>query len=278
MIKQIDRDNFGGKTEVSAQDWSGKLLEDVNGQKVVFENCVFSAAIIIRGYFRDATFRNCKFIGCRFIDSNFREAKFIQCDFKYASFDRCVLPLKEVVANLPDWPNVKRDLIQNLRANARAVGDFESDHLLVVQEMEAERDHWARAKRQVDSYYIEHYGKFWQQVASNAKWFTLSIDSLVWGHGFSFLRLTLSTTLAILFLSGWLYFESSALTGHLTLGDMWSHMKRCGSSTFSLYIDLPDVDAQLVKDHWWYSALVVLLRYFSIGLFVTCFYRRFARN
>src|SRR5262249_54734578 len=148
MIEKINRPEFG---DCANTDYSGMRLEDLNGHKKTFENCNFSASYIARGYFREAKFTNCKFVGCRIKETNFREACFIQCDFRYTIFDRCLLPIKELISNLPQWPNVRRELVQNLRANVRAVGDFNADHLLLHYELEAERDHWAKARKQEDS-------------------------------------------------------------------------------------------------------------------------------
>jgi uncharacterized protein YjbI with pentapeptide repeats len=117
MIEKIDRPEFGDYTD---RDFSGLRLEDLNGFKKTFENCNFSASYIARGYFRDATFVKCKFVGCRITETNFREARFMQCDFRYTIFDRCLLPIKELISNLPLWPNVKIKG-KNQRGQARII-------------------------------------------------------------------------------------------------------------------------------------------------------------
>ena len=278
MIEPIVRESLGGEDKLSNANFAGKLLSDTSGLKTTFEDCDFSAAIITRGYFRDATFKKCTFVGCRITDSNFRGARFIQCKFEYCSFNRCVLPIKELISNLPSWPNVRRELIQNMRANVRSVGDFESDQVLLRQELEAERAHWAKAKEQNESYYIEHYGSTRQQIGSHIKSMQLAVDAWLWGHGFSFLRLSIWTCLMLLALSTWLFIDSSLWTTQSTVSNTWIGLKQSSMTTLSLYIDLPDVEPKIVREHWWFSVIVVMLRYVSLGLFVTCFYRRLARN
>ena len=63
-------------------------------------------------------------MGCRFADSNLRGASFHVCDFKYATFQRTLLE-----------PNLRRDSLQNLRANAAEIGDYASQRLIVLAEV-----------------------------------------------------------------------------------------------------------------------------------------------
>lgn len=275
MIEKINRSEFANYTD---QNFSGMRIEDLNGSKRTFENCDFSASYIARGYFRDAHFNKCMFIGCRITETNFRETRFTQCDFRYTIFDRCLLPVKELISNLPQWPNVRRELIQNLRANVRAVGDFNADHLLLQYELEAERDHWRKARKQEESYYQKKYGSLRDQLRSRFNSAILACDAWFWGHGFSFLRLTTSTVATLLILISALFLDSYCCSDTKTLAQIWNDLRMSASQTLSLYIDLPDVNTDLVKQHWWFSTIVVMLRYVSLGLFITCFYRRLARN
>jgi uncharacterized protein YjbI with pentapeptide repeats len=121
-LTRIERDDLGAGSDlvVRRQDFSNHLLQDVQGKEVHYEGCVFSYAIIERGYFHKARFLDCKFIGTRFINSVFRSATFESCDFSYADFDRCVVPVPQLLANLPAFPNVRWELLHNLRANGRS--------------------------------------------------------------------------------------------------------------------------------------------------------------
>lgn len=116
------------------KDFRNLILEDVEGKAVVYRECDFSYSILIRGYFHKATFERCKFIGTRFVTTNFRSATFEECDFSYVDFDRCVIPVPQVLANLPTFANVRWELLHNLRANTRALGDTRHESDLVWQE------------------------------------------------------------------------------------------------------------------------------------------------
>ena len=80
-------------------DFSNQRLQDVQRKEVRYEECSLSASTIERGYFHRAKFVDCKFTGTRFVNSIFRSATFENCDFSYADFDRCVLPVPQVLAN-----------------------------------------------------------------------------------------------------------------------------------------------------------------------------------
>jgi hypothetical protein len=277
MIEDINRMTVSD-AERNGHSFQAKRLTDINGHKATFEKCNFSSAHIVRGYFREAIFKDCTFIGCRFSECNFREAKFIRCDFKYAAFDQCLLPIKELLINLPEWPNVRRELIQNLRANVRSVGDFNSDHLLLQHELEAERSHWKRAYKQTDSYYKEKYGSFGKRVSSWLRATALFLDSAVWGHGFSFWKLTAWTAFVLALLICFQFLTNHCCTDVTTFGQLSTDLKTSAWRTLSLYVDLPDVEKDWVEKNRNFSIVVVMLRYISLGLFVTCFYRSVARN
>ncbi|WP_206360226.1 pentapeptide repeat-containing protein, partial [Pseudomonas viridiflava] len=90
-----------------------------------------------RCYFRGVIFTSCDFTSSRFIDCNFKGAKFIHCKFNYATFRRTIVESGEIIANLPYEPNVRRDLLRNLRVDARELGSVEEESLYIQHEIEA---------------------------------------------------------------------------------------------------------------------------------------------
>ena len=124
------------------KDFRNLLLEDVEGKGVVYRDCDFSYSIVVRGYFHKARFERCKFRGTRFVTTIFRSAAFEGCEFSYADFDRCVVPVPQVLANLPAYPNVRWELLHNLRANARSLGDTQHESDLIWREIDTEMEHW----------------------------------------------------------------------------------------------------------------------------------------
>lgn len=155
----IQRTNVAHRT-IRKADWRNSELLDLNALKTVFEDCDFSYSVVENGYFRDAVFRNCRFVGAKFFDCNFKSANFYKCDFKFALFHKCLLEVPEILATLPAEPNIRREALQNLKANATETGDFASLGLLTLQEIDAARRHFSYALRGYDTYYKNKYSSF----------------------------------------------------------------------------------------------------------------------
>jgi len=192
-------------TIVKGANWSNKQLHDLNALKTEFENCDFRYSNFDRAYFRDAKFTNCRFNGARFHDCNLKSADFIGCDLKFAQFHKCVVEVREIVASLPAEPNIRREGLQNLKANAVEVGDFENVGFIVLQEIEATKRHYSYALRGFDTYYRNKYGSFLAKTRAGAQLLWLQISGLIWGHGEKPWRL-LSSCITILALLGLINF------------------------------------------------------------------------
>jgi len=179
----INRSDLGaGSGRVLAKkDFRNLILEDIEGKEVVYRDCDFSYSILIRGYFHKAKFERCKFVGTRFVTANFRSATFEECDFSYADFDRCVIPIPQVLANLPTFANVRWELLHNLRANARVLGDTRHESDLVWQEIDTEMEHWRSVSRGLAGYY--HKYTYTERVLARLRHWRLLIERYVWGHG-----------------------------------------------------------------------------------------------
>src|SRR4051794_39610805 len=101
--------------------WRHRIFSDIDAKAVEFEDVDFSYSLITRGYFHKAKFRKCRFVGTRFSECNFRQASFTQCDFSYGVFDQTLIKFDQVEYSLPTFPNVRKDLLQLLRANAVSI-------------------------------------------------------------------------------------------------------------------------------------------------------------
>lgn len=248
-------------------DWRNKELFELNALNTVFENCDFRYSVFDSSYLRNATFKNCRFDGARFVECNLRNASFYKCDFKYVLFRRTLVDPKELVAALPAEPNIRKDALQNLRANAVEVGDFASIGFLVLQEIEASKRHLLYAATAYDTYYREKYPRFLDRAKARAKRWALILEGLVWGHGERPARLFLSCSL-LLFL--------------IALANLWSVVPRTGWDetlaglnvlryVIDLFLDLP---ADRTFRGWWFlDYAVVALRYVYIGLFVAVLFK-----
>jgi hypothetical protein len=274
----IRRDDLGaGPTKkVTGGNFSGKLLTDVDGKAVQFEDCTFSASIIERGYFHKAAFRGCKFVGTRFVDSVFRSSTFEHCDFSYAVFQRCHLPIPQLLANLPSHANVRWQLLRNLRANQRETGDSQHDSAIVWREIDAEMEHWRGLRASASVY----YQKYTSRDRALALWnlFRLRVERHVWGHGESLWRLFLATGTLLVILAlcraiGLIH--SADATSLSTAADKFlSSLSVLGA----LYVDLPSVVPADVQVSPITSCLAVALRYVSIGLAVPVLYKYIAKR
>lgn len=270
----IDRTDLGAGTVLVGQSFAAHHLNDVNGKGVVYENCDFSAAIITRGYFHESTFRKCKFVGTRFFDCNFRQATFDQCTFDYADFSRTVVPIPQVLANLPLYSNVRWELVHNLKANQQSIGDIRHDTALIRSEIEAEISHW-KSVRTIRTGYYRKYDNFRDQATA---WFhcrRLWVEKYVWGHGESLVRLVIAAFVALLILSVFASIphiqtvESLESAGLHYLGSVIFILK--------LFVDLP-IETAVSDNSPITSTLTVLLRYVFIGLAIPVLYKKISKR
>ena len=265
-MPKVDRINFARKT-FAREDWRNAELIDVNAKEAVFEACDFRYAVIDSGYFRNAKFLNCKFEGARFIDCNLKTSHFFQCDFKYTLFERCLLDPKELLASLPTEPNIRRDSLQNLKANAVEVGDYCSLKLIVLEQVKATELHLHQAATGYSGYYKAKYPTLWHRVKAFASLWWLKVMGMIWGHGERPWRLLLSCSmllLALAFINFWSVMPR--LNWNVTGGGL-----RVGLYVINLFLDMP-TDRNFrgfeIVDY-----VIVVLRYLYVGMFISVLYK-----
>lgn len=265
-VEAIQRLIVSHKKVVGA-DWRNREFIDFNALKTEFENCDFRYSNFSRAYFRDARFINCRFDGARFDDCNFKNANFYGCDLKFSHFHRCLLEVREIVASLPAEPNIRRESLQNLKANAIEVGDNNHVGFLVLQEIEATKRHYSYAMRGFDTYYRNKYATFISKVQAGVKLLWLQVNGFVWGHGEKPWRLLISCLL-ILMLLGFINFWSVMPR----VG--WEHTR--GSLNVFTYILRLFLDMSLDEQFRGFTAVdyaAVIMRYVYIGLFISVLYK-----
>ncbi|EJN29844.1 hypothetical protein PMI35_02298 [Pseudomonas sp. GM78] len=278
MESLITRDDLGAGTArtLSHLDFSGRYLPDIEGKKVIYSDCNFSYSIIERGYFHKAVFTNCKFIGARIRESIFRSATFENCDFSYVDFHRCVLPVPQILANLPTYPNVRWELLHNLRANTHSIGDTTWDADIVYHEARTEIEHWRGIANAGAGYYQKY--SLQQRLAARLHHVRLLAERYIWGHGESLCRLALSTIFFLMVLG---FFHTIGQVTNLetaSIGGLLHQYFKSLSYLASLYVDLPNVSAAEVSASPFTSVLAVILRYASIGLAVPVLYKFISRR
>jgi len=266
--------------EVSDTSFIRSHFIDVGAKETTFRNCNFSHSIFTRAYFRDAKFIECFFVGARFYDCNFRHAKLTQCDFKYATFQGTIIPASEVMANLPEWPNVKRELLQSHRINAQSIGDTDAVRIYVRGEMVALREHYRRARARNEGYYAAKYKGAKKRVEVTWRSFTLWLEREIWGYGEYPITLLRLAVLGPLILSIPVILQVILQAGvpfeNVTLSHLCSALWEGLSSTLSILLGLPQTD--LLSIHWSIVSIIVLFRYILFGLFIAVVFRRFSKR
>lgn len=244
-------------------DLRNRRFDDLNANKATFVDCDFSYCVFERAYFHRATFERCRFTGSRFYDSNLKGASFHGCDFKYATFHRTLLDPQEMLASLPLEPNLRRDSLRNLRANAVEIGHYRSQRHYVLAEVDAAIDHYRRATRAEGDYYRSKFPRPLDRLKARAKLTGLRISGLLWGHGERPLRMLASASILIL---------------ALTLINLWAVVPRVGwqSSGAGLNVlkycvdQLLDAQPDLrFRGFVLIDYALIAMRYLYIGLFIS---------
>lgn len=262
----ISRISFS-RQKVNRQDLRHHFINDMNALGATFTDCNFSYSIFNRAYLRDATFINCQFVGCQFYDSNIKRVHLLTCDLRFIRFFRSQLDTEEILVALPFEPNIRREAIQNLRANAAAVGDFGTHRKLILEEIRATQDHYWRALWGVDTYYRNKYASILAKAQAGWSLLWLRIGGFVWGHGERPFRILTSGSIVLLV---------------LTFINFWSVMPRVGwqetaggirvlQHTISVFLGAsydPKFEGFLAVDY-----LTLILRYVYVGLFISVLFR-----
>lgn len=252
------------KRIVSKKVWKNCQFDDLNGNATEFVDCDFSYSVFNRAYFHNAKFKNCRFIGCLFFDCNFRGVNFYLCDLKYARFHRSLVEAKSIVATIPHEPNIRREALQNLRANAAEIGDFPSLRLLVLEEIAANKDHYKRAMIGVEEYYQKKYPATFQKFGAGWSLAWLHISSFIWGHGEKPSKIILSGIVLLLGLT--LTNLASLLPTH-----DWTAVFGALGYTISLFFDLnenKEFRGFVIVDY-----AIVAMRYLYVGLYISVLYK-----
>ena len=250
-----------------AEVLKGKVLsrhsfDDLNAHGRVVENCDFSGAIFRRAYFRDASFKNCSFKGCRFEGCTFRGVALFQCDFSYAVFTDSMLPSKEIIANLPDRPNLRRELLQVLRANATSMGDYDAQSRFVLEEIAASLDHYWRIVESKQSHYQQKYGRASDRLGALVKFVGLRMDGLLWGHGERPSALMASLTCLLLLAS----FANLFVVPPATFDGFAPVLFRSVRHSIYLFLDFPE--ERTYRGLVLVDLSILVVRYMFLGLFI----------
>lgn len=251
------------------------IFKDANAKSREFNNIDFSYCIFERCYFHKAKITNCKFVGTTFIDCNFRSIHMSGCDFTYAAFTNSSMPMKEILSNLPSWPNAKRELLQNLRRNANSLGDYAAEKTFIIEEIKARKEHYRNGWLSKDLYYSNKYNTFLKRSGQLFRLYLLRLDNFVWGHGEKPLKSVISVTVGLFFLGALVSHTEDRAPVSLSIADFI----RAYISTFleclRLFLDLEAAASPLP---WYAQGIIAVARYLFIGLVAAALYRKIAHR
>jgi hypothetical protein len=246
-------------------------MDYVSAKGATFKDFDFSYAVMTDCYFHNARFVNCKFTGSRFFRCNFRQVKFQGCDFRYIDANETKISAEEVIANLPDYPNIAREILQVMRRNANSLGDVKGARRLVIGELDQRKEHLRRAIRGQGEYYKEKYGGFRAKTRLITELILLKLDSFAWGHGekiwkiiFPILVLILASSMVHAYV--WWKENSGALPAQI-----FSYFSDGIGYYFSLFLSV-DV-APLSPRVLWIEWLIAAIRLIALGMLISSLFR-----
>ena len=278
-LKNIDHQEYNNvlfEKDVKGKDFRYNVLFRTGAKGIKFEDCDFSFAVLNQAYFRNAVFVKCKFIGTFFIDCNFRGAELHECDFKYSNFQNTIIPSNVVLDNLPEWPNVKRELLRMHRVNAANLGDAEAVKLYIREELVAQREHYRRARKRNESYYSNKYSGLMNWFFVRMKSIQLWLDWNLWGHGEYPLKLIKSTIIILSGITLFVTFRITNVNGQLSINEFFHSILKSLEYTFNAFIGLSNESLYKISVFWTY--FVVIYRIIVIGMFVSVLFRYLSKR
>lgn len=264
---------------VTNKNFSHYTFEDFGAKGVEFIDCNFSYCVFTRAYFFDAKFVNCRFVGARFTDCNLRSAHIRTCDFSYATFRGTVIPLEEVISNVPYWPNVRRDLMQSHRVNAASIGDDSAVKAYIREEMHASREYYRRAREAKEAYFAAKYR--WSNNKQNwakVRWdsFVLFIQRIGWGYGEYPSQVLVSTFTILLFTALLRSFWQVSVSE--TVDNLLQAIRGNFQTTIAIFLGIPSMLQPNEIPRWSLWVFLVALRYLTLSLFTSMLFRRISRR
>ncbi|HDP3466012.1 TPA: pentapeptide repeat-containing protein [Pseudomonas aeruginosa] len=281
LIEKTSREHFSKSfTSLSNEVFDNDYIETLGstGKNPRVETCSFRSTVFVRCYFRNVTFVGCNFTAAKFIDCNFKESKFIDCVFNYSMFRRTIIDAKEIIPNLPREPNIQRDLLRNLRVDARELGNAEDESFYIRKEIAASEKFHLSAFLGKDRFYREKYGHI-ERLGFFLQWCISKISGLVWGNGERPGRIAAFCLLLIIAMSAFIFLYNGNSTELLTSGNATPVLLQALKLSTSEFLGIPyEATDYTLKIPFLFSVAAISLRYVIIGLLVSVFFRVFSRR
>lgn len=227
---------------------------DKRFEKVDFRYCTFDTC-----YLRKCTFDSCDFTGCRFVGTSFSGSSFSGCKFDYALFERTDVDGDILIYGRPSQENLAMRFSRSLRLNFQQMGDVESANRAIRVELDATREHLSKAWKANTAYHKKKYGG--RRFEYFLKWLNFRFLELLWGHGESVFRLSISLLVVVLVLAA----------SELALG----------TTLLAAIIEAPQVLLGIANPMGFpglVMALIVVVRLVFFGLFTSTLIKRLSRR
>ncbi|SHM98898.1 pentapeptide repeat-containing protein [Flavobacterium xinjiangense] len=267
QYKVIENKNAAFTDNITTANFQHQQFIDFSSNGKTLTNCDFSYCVFQRVYFKNVKFINCNFTGAKFFDSNLREAEFENCKFHYSLFKYTIVNLKEVLKNLPEWPNAKVLLLQNHKVNANSLGDVKASKRFLLEEIDANKEHWRRAIAKKETYYSNKYAGFENWFRSRFNYYKLILDELIWGHGETPWKIVVNLFLLLLIISFLLSFSTNS--SFITfLSSIYKNYKAAAK----VFLAIPQ---HIISDNI-SIAIIILARYLSLGLYIRIMFNKYS--
>lgn len=241
-------------------------------------SCTFRSTVFINCYFNGVTFTSCDFTSAKFVDCNLKDAKFIHCKFNYASFRRTVVDSAEVLANLPREPNVRRDLLRNLRVDARELGNVEDESLYIRKEIEASDLFYISAFKGREDWYRNKYGGI-DRLLFLFSWIKSRVSGLIWGNGEKPVRVLYACLFTVFLITVALCAYGYELEMFNDDASFYANIHQSLKLSISEFLGIPySVGDFKLKVPFLISVFAVFARYVFVGLLVSVMFRSFSRR
>ena len=233
-----------------------------------FENCTF-----FNCYFSNSKINNCSFIGCRFINCNFRKAMWSFNEFKYLTFQGCFIEYKYMIQNLPQEPDISREMCNNLRVEASKLGKTEDALKYKLKKIAFDEEHLKNIIMVADEWYAGHFN-WWDIFKSILKLLRSKINGLTWGYGENFKNLFFSFIFFMtLFFLALFYLDSNGSIDFLNLLNLaCDTLKKSFQNILSMKRDF-NSDA-----HAWLFIIQKAISMLFLALLISLFTRRILKK
>jgi len=154
----------------------GMGLKDARITSCTFKHCIF-----IRCYFRGARISGTDFTGSRFDECVFQNASIVNSKFLYTQWRATVVSDDQLLANMPEWPNVAHALLVELRNNAISSGGNSAAKRFHTEALRQTRIHQWRIATRYNDYYKKY--TFYERLKAGLRWLALNLEKRMWGYG-----------------------------------------------------------------------------------------------